>query len=410
MALPPSNAFSSARLDRPDRALRKIAIKQMAGQPLNNRELTRLASRQGVEMRYAENGNKNFGSIASAYEAAGAPLAIRNRLAAAGSALGRINAEYGENSLQGVQQLNRERLLRERELGNLSVERNKLALGDEKLRSGYLPKQLERQEELSNLQLADARMRSEYLPRDLANKAAENEERLNKARFENSVAPQKFKLEQEASAARTAATKSLIENRDVKTEGQKVANRYQPLIYESKLEQGKSRIALNNARTEGQNVGTQIKRGELANQPQKFADAHEKNLASIAKIQAQTQRAISAMSQDERDQDAYSIIAQARNSGFMSNDDFALLLELSPLLAAEFAKENEIKQFDYVGGDGKMKRATFVNGKQVREAGNGSSKTPDKTDKFIKDAVSGAGANAENPDAKKTPQQKFWRM
>lgn len=123
MALPPSNAFSSARLDRPDRALRKIAIKQMAGQPLNNRELTRLASRQGVEMRYAENGNKNFGSIASAYEAAGAPLAIRNRLAAAGSALGRISAEYGENSLQGVQQLNRDRLLRERDAENLNLNR-----------------------------------------------------------------------------------------------------------------------------------------------------------------------------------------------------------------------------------------------------------------------------------------------
>ena len=339
MALPPSNAFSSARLDRPDRALRKIAIKQMAGQPLNNRELTRLASRQGVEMRYAENGNKNFGSIASAYEAAGAPLAIRNRLATAGSALGRISAEYGENSLQGVQQLNRDRLLRERELGNIGVERNKLALGDDKLRSGYLPKQLERQDELSNIQLADARMRSEYLPRDLSNKDEQAKLNLDKARFENSIAPERFKTEQAANEARIAATKSLIDNRQVRT---------------------------------------------LKN--------------------------IDAMSQEERDRDALAIIAKARTSGGMTAEDFARLRELSPALAAAYAKESNVQQFDYEGGDGKMKRATFVNGKQVREAGNGSSKMQDKSDKLIKDAVSGAGANAENPDAKKTPQQKFWRM
>ena len=95
------------------------------------------------------------------------------------------------------------------------------------------------------------------------------------------------------------------------------------------------------------------------------------------------------------------------------HDDFALLLELSPLLAAEFAKENEIKQFDYVGGDGKMKRATFVNGKQVRETENGPLKT-NIIDEIINSAAKDAGITPKETNAKapatKTRQQKFWRM
>lgn len=117
-----NNAFATARLDRPDRALRKIAIKQMSGQPLNANELDRLARRQGVEARYEQFGNTNFGQMNSAYAAAGAPVMMRARLSSEGSALGRLAADFGGDNIGGVQQLNRERLLRERELGNLRLD------------------------------------------------------------------------------------------------------------------------------------------------------------------------------------------------------------------------------------------------------------------------------------------------
>ena len=117
-----NNAFATARLDRPDRALRKIAIKQMMGQQLNANELDRLARRQGVEMRYEQFGNTNFGKMDSAYEKAGAPVMMRARLSSEGSALGRLAADFGSDNIGGVQQLNRERLMRERELGNLRLD------------------------------------------------------------------------------------------------------------------------------------------------------------------------------------------------------------------------------------------------------------------------------------------------
>lgn len=117
-----NNAFATARLDRPDRALRKIAIKQMMGQQLNANELDRLARRQGVEMRYEQFGNTNFGQMNSAYEKAGAPVMMRARLSSEGSTLGRLAADFGGDNIGGVQQLNRERLLRERELGNLRLD------------------------------------------------------------------------------------------------------------------------------------------------------------------------------------------------------------------------------------------------------------------------------------------------
>ena len=171
------------RLDAPDTRLRMIAIKQMQGQALNPRELKRLAQRQGVESNHGAGKSDMAGSMDGAYKTASAPNFARAYAGASGGEIGTINARYGEGSLSAVQGLNRERLLREKELGNLSIERNKLALGDEKLRSGYLPKQLERQEELNKLQLAAAGVRSEYLPQDLANKAARDKVNLDKERL-----------------------------------------------------------------------------------------------------------------------------------------------------------------------------------------------------------------------------------
>lgn len=129
MALTSYNTFASARLDRPDQSLRRIAIKQMSGQALNASEIDRLARRQGVEARYEQFGNPSFSGSSgggsgmdSAYARAGAPFGIRSRLMSEGSTLGRLGAEYGDGNIGGVQQLARERLLRERELGNLAVD------------------------------------------------------------------------------------------------------------------------------------------------------------------------------------------------------------------------------------------------------------------------------------------------
>lgn len=115
-------AFATARLDRPDRALRKIAIKQMMGQQLTANEIDRLARRQGVEARYEEAGNNNFGKMDSAYGKAGVPVMMRQRLGAEGSALGAMAARYGKDAVGDIQRLNHERLMRERELGNLRLD------------------------------------------------------------------------------------------------------------------------------------------------------------------------------------------------------------------------------------------------------------------------------------------------
>ena len=120
-------AFATARLDRPDRALRKIAIKQMSGQQLTANEIDRLARRQGVEARYEEAGNNNFGKMDSAYGKAGVPVMMRQRMGAEGSALGAMAARYGEEGVGDVQRLARERLLREEELGNLRLDEARFA-------------------------------------------------------------------------------------------------------------------------------------------------------------------------------------------------------------------------------------------------------------------------------------------
>ena len=94
----------------------------MMGQQLTANEIDRLARRQGVEARYEEAGNNNFGKMDSAYARAGVPVMIRQRLGAEGSTLGSMAARYGEDGVGDVQRLNRERLMRESELGNLRLD------------------------------------------------------------------------------------------------------------------------------------------------------------------------------------------------------------------------------------------------------------------------------------------------
>ena len=139
-------AFATARLDRPDRALRKIAIKQMMGQQLTANEIDRLARRQGVEARYEEAGNNNFGKMDSAYARAGVPVMMRQRLGAEGSALGAMAARYGEDAVGDVQRLaqsHREeeyewaRALRERQRQNWNIADQKLA-DDESARNALM--------------------------------------------------------------------------------------------------------------------------------------------------------------------------------------------------------------------------------------------------------------------------------
>lgn len=153
-------AFATARLDRPDRALRKIAIKQMMGQQLTANEIDRLARRQGVEARYEEAGNNNFGKMDSAYARAGAPVMMRQRLGAEGSTLGSMAARYGEDAVGDVQRLNRERLMRESELGNLRLDAARFANGHMQEDYDWERAVRERNAAMSDLNLDAARMRN----------------------------------------------------------------------------------------------------------------------------------------------------------------------------------------------------------------------------------------------------------
>lgn len=172
-----NNAFATARLDRPDRALRKIAIKQMMGQQLNANELDRLARRQGVEMRYEQFGNTNFGQMNSAYAAAGAPVMMRARLSSEGSALGRLAADFGGDNIGGVQQLNRERLLRERELGNLRLDDMRFAQSHREEDYDWARALRERQRQ--NWDIADHKLADEESARNALMAAASDEAQLS---------------------------------------------------------------------------------------------------------------------------------------------------------------------------------------------------------------------------------------
>ena len=182
-----NNAFATARLDRPDRALRKIAIKQMMGQQLNANELDRLARRQGVEARYEQFGNTNFGQMNSAYAAAGAPVLMKARLSSEGSALGRLAADFGGDNIGGVQQLNRERLLREREFGNLRLDDMRFAQSHREEDYGWARALRERQRQ--NWDLADRKLADEESARN-ALMALHTEENQLASRPSSLVAPE----------------------------------------------------------------------------------------------------------------------------------------------------------------------------------------------------------------------------
>lgn len=202
-----NNAFATARLDRPDRALRKIAIKQMMGQQLNANELDRLARRQGVEARYEQFGNPNFSGggggvgMDSAYARAGAPVLMRSRLSSEGSALGRLAADFGGDNIGGVQQLNRERLLRERELGNLRLDAARFANGHMQEDYDWERAVRERNAAMSDLKLNAARFANDHMQEDYDLRARIANANLKAAETRNSELARKIS---EAESGRNA--------------------------------------------------------------------------------------------------------------------------------------------------------------------------------------------------------------
>nr|DAQ72554.1 MAG TPA: hypothetical protein [Caudoviricetes sp.] len=350
------------RLDAPDTRLRMIAIKQMQGQALNPRELKRLAQRQGVEANHGAGKSDMAGSMDGAYKTASAPNFARAYAHASGGEIGTTNARYGEGSLPTVQGLNRERLLREKVLGNLSIERNKLALGDEKLRSGYLPKQLERQEELNKLQLADAAARAEYLPKDLANKEARDKVNLDKERL--SLTQQQLGFDRAEDRRKAVAIVA-----DANRNGGKLSE----LDYQ-RLKAFSPELA---AETAYKNTPREYK----------WRDSDGKE---------QTARFVG----DKR------IFEPRRTAAIETFEEIENELQGLGIRLDEAIKSGNDAQAEYI-----RKKINLLEEYRTKRYGKKeTAEKPNKADEFIKDAVSGSGANAEKPAAEKTKQQKFWRM
>ena len=194
-------AFATARLDRPDRALRKIAIKQMTGQQLTANEIDRLARRQGVEARYEEAGNNNFGKMDSAYGKAGVPVMMRQRLGAEGSALGAMAARYGEDGVGDIQRLNHERLMRERELGNLRLDAARFEADHRQELWGRGTDAYNRNAAMADLNLDTARFAASHRAEDYARKARIADANLRAAEMRNSELTRKIS---EAESGRNA--------------------------------------------------------------------------------------------------------------------------------------------------------------------------------------------------------------
>ena len=102
----------------PDTRLRMIAIKQQSGIPLNDKEVKRLARRQSVEAMYARNGWNSNGGMQGAYNDASGHFQARSMA----NSIGRIQGEYGENAVAGVQKYNREDLIDRDRLNKANIE------------------------------------------------------------------------------------------------------------------------------------------------------------------------------------------------------------------------------------------------------------------------------------------------
>ena len=81
------------------------------------------------------------------------------------------------------------------------------------------------------------------------------------------------------------------------------------------------------------------------------------------KIQASKQK----FSEQERQDIADGIVARAYRNGNMTNEDFERLLTVSPEMALEYAKNNNIRTFEYTDSDGKKRKVNLLGNKLVRE-------------------------------------------
>ena len=108
-------------LGGPDTRVRMIAIKQQSGIPLTDKEVKRLAQRQSVEAMYARNGWSGNGGMQGAYNDASGHLQARSMA----NSIGRIQGEYGENAVAGVQKYNREDLIDRDRLNKANIEGRK---------------------------------------------------------------------------------------------------------------------------------------------------------------------------------------------------------------------------------------------------------------------------------------------
>lgn len=105
-------------LGGPDTGLRMIAIKQQSGIPLTDKEVKRLARRQSVEAMYVRNGWNGNGGMQSAYNDTSGHFQARSMA----NSIGRIQGEYGENAVAGVQKYNREDLIDRDRLNKANIE------------------------------------------------------------------------------------------------------------------------------------------------------------------------------------------------------------------------------------------------------------------------------------------------
>ncbi len=81
------------------------------------------------------------------------------------------------------------------------------------------------------------------------------------------------------------------------------------------------------------------------------------------KIQASKQK----FSEQERQDIADGIVARAYRNGNMTDEDFERLLTVSPEMALEYAKNNNIRTFEYTDSDGKKRKVNLLGNKLVRE-------------------------------------------
>ena len=374
------STLGTQSFSRPDLGLRVAALKMQTGQRLSSSELKRVAQRQWVDqerMRRAQIDNANsFDAWRNKNPGLPRPgeygidaTRLSNSISRANNsnvADASFTSLFGENSPMAAMTASRAQASTE---GNMrarfgtegfgqAYNRRKAAadLESDRLANLNAKSNLEHNRQMRPLQLENAELRNASIQQGM-NINEENAERkrqlwplqkreaeVNASRLEQSVADER--------SGRNALM-------NVRRKEDEISSTPYFLRSNETLNANPLEDAISDAAERGDWGAYDALTKERALRESKIM----KDAYLSQKIQASKQK----FSEQERQDIADGIVARAYRNGNMTNEDFERLLTVSPEMALEYAKNNNIRTFEYTDSDGKKKKVNLLGNKLVRE-------------------------------------------